>query len=158
MKVGAVKWLSNAGTKVLVFTYFMSTMVTTETIKREKFAEIQRAASKLKKQLRQKPTKHEKKVFSILKVLYPRTVFQKSFLKGGVIYIVDFFIPFPYGIVLELDGNHHFKGEQKRKDIIRDKYMRLRGFIVVRIRNSEIPFVNFKTLIENAKQRRHEKT
>lgn len=125
-------------------------------IKKEKLAQRQRAASKCKKQLRKKATKWEKRVFAKLKLDFPKTIFQKSFLSENSFFIVDFYIPFPYGVVLEVDGNHHYKGDQLIKDNLRDKYFRDRGFIVLRVRNSEVDHVCFKTLIETAKKRKNE--
>lgn len=127
-------------------------MVTTNTIKRERFAEKQRLASKYKKELRKKATPQEKKVHAILKVHFPSVQFQKSFLTGPSIIIVDFFIP-RRGVVIEIDGNHHYNGEQAFKDRQRDAYLRKRGFKVIRVKNREIDTIDFKTLVETAKRK-----
>lgn len=132
-------------------------MLTTHTIKREKLAERQKAAAKYKKELRKKATKFEKKAFSKLQLLYPTTIFQKEFLRGGRFYIVDFYIPAPNGIIIEIDGSHHFKGEQRRYDKMRDEYLRSQGFIVIRISNNSVDYIDFQTLIESAKKKRNEK-
>lgn len=132
-------------------------MVTTHTIKREKLAERQKAAAKYKKELRKKATKFEKKAFSKLQLSYPTTVFQKEFLRNGRFYIVDFYIPSPHGVIIEIDGAHHYKGEQRKYDKVRDEYLRSQGFIVIRISNSSVDYIDFETLIETAKKKRHEK-
>lgn len=132
-------------------------MVTNKTIKRERIAEKQRAASKYKRQLRKNATKWEKMALSKLIMDYPTTVFQKSFLTGGCIYIVDFYIPFPHGVVIEVDGGHHYKGHQLIKDKRRDRHLRSMGLIVLRVKNNVVGNICFKTLIETAKKRRYEK-
>lgn len=126
-------------------------MITTGTIKKEKLAARQRLASQYKKELRKKATPSEKKVYSILRVLYPSVQFQKAFISGPNIIIVDFYIPFPLGIVIELDGSHHYKGIQLAKDKSRDKWLKEKGLKVIRIKNKEIKNIDWKSLVETIK-------
>lgn len=126
-------------------------MVTTTTIKKERLAYRQHVAAKYKKELRKRATPQERQVYSILKVLYPKVVFQKSFLTGDRIIIVDFYIP-EKGIVVEVDGSHHYKGEQLKQDKKRDSYLKSRGIKVFRVKNKEINNIDWKVLIETLKQ------
>jgi very-short-patch-repair endonuclease len=152
MKVGMLERLSKLHHKVLVYTHFIDYMVTTKTIKKEKFAAKQSSAAKYQKKLRKKPTIWEKKVFSILKVHFPQTIFQKTFFTKTGFYIVDFLIPVPYNVIIEIDGSHHYKGDMIRKDKVRDEYLEGLGYIVLRIKNKEVDCIDFKTLIETAKK------
>lgn len=98
-------------------------MVTTNTIKRERLAAKQKAAAKYKKKLIKNPTKWEKKVFAIIKVHFPNVIFQKTIFTKSGFYIVDFLIPLPYNVILEIDGNQHYIGEIFNKDKVRDNYL-----------------------------------
>ncbi len=52
-------------------------------------------------------------------------------------FIVDF-VCFEKKLVIEADGGQHFEGEQKEKDLDRDRWLREQGFEVLRFSNSEI--------------------
>ena len=52
-------------------------------------------------------------------------------------YIVDFYCP-NAKIVIELDGSHHYKDNQKEYDQERDHYLNTEGFKVLRYSNLEI--------------------
>ena len=134
---------------------FHAHMVTTKTIKREKFAAKQSSAAKYKKKLRKNPTIWEKKVFAILKVHFPSTIFQKTFYTKTGFYIVDFLIPVPFNVILEIDGRHHYKGDTIKKDRVRDEYLESIGYVVVRVKNNEVGSIDFKTLVETAKNHRN---
>lgn len=131
-------------------------MVTTNTIKREKFAAKQSSAAKYRKKLRKNPTLWEKKAFAALKVHFPQTIFQKTFFTKTGFYIVDFLVPIPYNVIIEIDGKHHYKGEALKKDRIRTEYLESIGYVLVRVKNSEVGSIDFKTLIETAKKRNNE--
>ena len=135
-----------------------SNMVTTRTIQQERLASRQRAAAKYKKELRKNATKWEKRAFSKLKLTYPSTIFQKEFIRDGKMYIVDFYIPSPYGVIIEIDGAHHYKKDQRAKDKERDNYLKSQGFIVIRVSNDSVDYLDFQTLVETAKKRRNDKT
>lgn len=156
MKVGLVERLSMQHPKGVSIYPFHAYMVTTKTIKREKLAAKQSSAAKYRKKLRKNPTIWEKKVFAILKIHFPNTVFQKTFFTKTGFYIVDFLVPMPYNVILEIDGSHHYKGEALKKDNVRTEYLESLGYIVVRVKNKEVGGVDFKTLIETAKKRSYE--
>ena len=52
-------------------------------------------------------------------------------------YIVDF-VSFEIRLVLEIDGGHHARDPQKRKDIERDRWLRDEGFTVLRFWDTEV--------------------
>ena len=56
-------------------------------------------------------------------------------------YIVDFYCP-KAKVVIELDGSQHFEPKAISADILRTKYLKSLGLLVVRIPNNEI-FENF---------------
>ncbi len=89
-----------------------------------------------------------KKKLSILGI---RFMFQKAFISGNGYYIVDFYLPKPYKICIEIDGGYHNSPEQKRKDYYKDKYLKERGFSVVRIKNEDVENFDIMTMIINTK-------
>ncbi len=52
-------------------------------------------------------------------------------------YIVDFYIA-EKSIVIELDGSQHGREENRKKDKIRDSFLRERGITVLRYSNTEL--------------------
>jgi very-short-patch-repair endonuclease len=72
-----------------------------------------------------------------------RCMKQKGFISKGFSCIVDFYFP-DYKCCVELDGEHHYFGEQQKRDWIRDQYLTVRrNFSVLRIRNKDITPENF---------------
>lgn len=69
-----------------------------------------------KEQLRARATRHEIMLRSMLESLEIRHMFQKGFLAKGVMFIADFYLPRPRGIVIEVDGSSHNSQEQQVKD------------------------------------------
>lgn len=65
-------------------------------------------------------------------------IFQKGFISGNGFYIVDFYIPKPFKIVIEIDGEYHNTTSQIEYDKRKDEYLKNRGFRVVRIKNNEV--------------------
>lgn len=64
---------------------------------------------------------------------------QKGFYEGSRACVVDFYIPRPHKICIEIDGNGHLHTKQKIKDFLRTEYLvKERGFRVVRLRNKEV--------------------
>jgi len=90
-----------------------------------------------KAQLRLKTTKHEWIVRELLDSMGCKYIFQKGFLDAGKIMIVDFYLPKPRKIVIEIDGSSHIGKEDMVKDAVRDAYFQERGFRVVRMTNQE---------------------
>ena len=52
-------------------------------------------------------------------------------------YIVDFYC-WEAALVLELDGGQHFHGEGKKKDAVRDSFLRKRGLRILRFDNRQV--------------------
>jgi len=89
-----------------------------------------------KKNLRNKITPSEKRIFQFLKQLKWRFTFQKGLIKGDHYYIVDFFIP-RYQLCIEIDGGYHNTAYQQAKDERRDKYiLQERKYKLLRIPNA----------------------
>lgn len=74
-------------------------------------------------------------------------IFQKGFIQGTLTCIVDFYIPSPHKICIEIDGGYHDTKTQKKKDKYRDDYLRKRGFNVVRIKNEDVKDFNIKSIL-----------
>lgn len=55
----------------------------------------------------------------------------------GAYAVVDFLIK-PWGLIIEIDGKEHLKGEKLEKDIARDAKLAKQGYITVRLLNSEV--------------------
>jgi very-short-patch-repair endonuclease len=65
-------------------------------------------------------------------------LFQKGFIKGDFHCIVDFYLPKPLKICIEIDGSVHDTDQQKKRDFRKDEYLRSRGFKVIRIKNEDV--------------------
>jgi very-short-patch-repair endonuclease len=65
-------------------------------------------------------------------------IFQKAFIKGNNYVIVDFYLPKPNKICIEIDGLYHERQEQKVRDYNKDKYLESRGFSIIRIKNEDV--------------------
>lgn len=88
--------------------------------------------------LKQNATESELKFMDRLNKHGIRYLFQKGFIKGDYYCIVDFYLPKPYGIVIEIDGEYHEDVKQIQRDKRKDQYLASRGFKVIRIKNSEV--------------------
>lgn len=64
-------------------------------------------------------------------------------------YIVDFYCH-ELRLIIEVDGLNHEEEEQKRKDTIRDNYLKKRGYIVLRYWNEKMMF-DIEEILENLK-------
>ena len=73
-------------------------------------------------------------------------IFQKGFIKGDYHCIVDFYLPKPKKICIEIDGSIHDTLEQKKKDSQKDSYLNSRGFKVIRIKNSDVLLYDLKNI------------
>ncbi len=95
-----------------------------------------RRAVKFRKELISRRTYAEKMVAHHLKNLGYRYIFQQIvFHDVGKFFIVDFYIP-ELGIVIEVDGRHHLKEENRREDKIRTFKLTKSGIkSVIRILN-----------------------
>ncbi len=61
-------------------------------------------------------------------------------------YIVDFYCP-KSKVVIEVDGSQHYSAEGKKKDCIRDDYMKGVGITVLRFSDREV-LENLETVLE----------
>ena len=88
------------------------------------------------KYLREHSTTAERMFKSLLDKLEIKYIFQKSFIKGNAYVIVDFYLPKPYKLCIEIDGGYHLT--QKSKDNRKDEYLKSRGFKILRFTNDEV--------------------
>ena len=65
-------------------------------------------------------------------------IFQKGFIAGSNFCIADFYLPKPYKIVIEVDGEYHNTAKQQIRDKNKDYYYKQRGFRVIHIDNSDV--------------------
>ena len=94
------------------------------------FKEKQKTLFKRQLDLRNNPTPAEFEFKKILDKHGIKYIFQKAFLKDYYC-IVDFYLPKPYGICIEIDGSIHDTIRQRTKDYWRDKYLASRGGVRV---------------------------
>ena len=86
-----------------------------------------------------KPTLAENAFANILHSLSIRFIKEKGFLARGRTCIVDFYIPKPYKLCVEIDGGYHNSWPQRKLDDKRTEYLVLtRGFRVIRFTNEEV--------------------
>jgi very-short-patch-repair endonuclease len=52
-------------------------------------------------------------------------------------YIVDFYCPKPK-LIIEVDGGQHYQDEGKRRDKVRDDYMKRLGMKILRVSDREV--------------------
>ena|SRR4249919_1601201 len=67
-----------------------------------------------------------------------RFFFQKGFLAGDFYCIVDFYLPKPHKLAIEIDGPYHDQPDQQKKDWARTKYLNKRKVKVIRIKNEDV--------------------
>ena len=111
------------------------------------FKDKQKTVFKRIKTLRELATPSElifKQKLDELNIYYK---FQKAFIQGDYYCIVDFYLPRPHKICIEIDGEYHSNNYQQKKDIAKDKYLNDRGLRVIRIKNSEASQANIIKLI-----------
>ena len=94
-------------------------------------------------QLRKNPTPSEIIVRDKLTELGVDFIFQKGFYKGDYHCIVDFYLPKPLKICIEIDGLIHETENQNARDIRKSAYLIARGFKVIRIKNSDVSKYDF---------------
>ena len=111
------------------------------------FKEKQRLCAKRRVDLISRATPaelHTKQLLDELKIKY---VFQKGFIVGNNFCIVDFYLPRPYRICLEIDGEYHQEPKQQIRDKSREDYLHnKRGFNILRISNTNILSMNSEQL------------
>lgn len=109
---------------------------------REPF-DLERHMRMRERQLKGCATRHELRVVHFLRVLRIAFAFQKGFSDNsntnyGKIYIVDFYLPAPLNLILEIDGQYHEKIYQQTQDVFRDRYFAELGLRVLRVTNAEV--------------------
>ena len=88
------------------------------------------------KRLRANTTPHERILWRALKELpVEGTHFRRQAPIGP--YVVDFFRP-AKRLIIELDGGHHNDDETAKRDQVRQLWLELEGYRVIRFWNSEI--------------------
>jgi len=90
------------------------------------------------RQLAIRATLHEKTLYRKLVSWGFSPQFQKGFIAGGVCYIADLYLPKPYKLVIEVDGDSHLTREGIERDAKRDAYFQRRGFRVLHITNTQV--------------------
>ena len=96
-------------------------------------ATIRRATAK---KLRANTTPHERMLWRALKELpIEGSHFRRQAPIGQ--YIVDFFCP-AKRLIVELDGGHHNKDKEAKRDRIRQQWLEQEGYRVIRFWNSEL--------------------
>lgn len=114
------------------------------------FKSKQKVSAQRVKQLRNNCTPEEALVRKYLLGKGIKHVFQKGFIKGNCFCIVDFYLPKPYKLCIEIDGPYHRTPEQRKKDSYKDYYlMKTRGFRVLRIVNGDVHNGSYTKKIEN---------
>ena len=86
-----------------------------------------------------------------LDLLGIRYLFQKGFISGNGYYFVDFYLPKPYKVCVEIDGGYHNTIEQKYKDSKKDRYLiEERNFKVLRIKNEDVEKFDIESYLKNS--------
>ena len=91
------------------------------------------------KELKERATDAEKIVYNYLMKKRVKFIFQKGFISGPNYVIVDFYLPKPKKICIEIDGGYHTTLKQMNRDFNKDNYLEnYRGFKVYRFTNEQI--------------------
>ena len=111
-------------------------------VNNEKNIEIRNTAKLYAKELKQRATKAERIVLSIVKKLNKKMVFQHPifiYVSGNIktFYIADF-CDIRKKIILEVDGGYHKTEEQIIKDKLRTIDLKRLGYKVYRITNEDV--------------------
>lgn len=114
------------------------------------FKEKQKTLFERQKKLRDNPTPAEVIFMQRLLDYNIDFIFQKCFIAKDYYCIVDFYLPKPFKVVFEIDGDYHDSTEQKKKDYARDIYLRdVRGFSVIRIKNEDVNVFPLESFLFN---------
>ncbi len=92
--------------------------------------------------LRRRATPSEKHLINILEESEIEYIFQKGFIKGNYYCIVDFYIPRPYKLCIEVDGGYHLTDEQQKRDERKDKYLISRRLKILRLKNEQVDMLS----------------
>jgi len=111
------------------------------------FKDKQRTLFSRKKTLLERETPSEKRFRERLKEAKVHFIPQKAFIAGDFYCIVDFYLPKPHRICIEIDGGYHDTVEQRAADARKDAYLKGRGFKVVRINNCNVESTRINELL-----------
>jgi very-short-patch-repair endonuclease len=90
-----------------------------------------------RKELRNDPTTAERVLWKRIRNEQLGVKFRRQY--NIDYYIVDFYCH-PLKLIIELDGWVHGEEEQKRKDEIREQYLKEKGYIILRYKNEQIKY------------------
>ena len=110
------------------------------------FTDKQKTLFERVKSLRENATKAELYFKSLLDQTTIKYIFQKAFIQGDAYVIVDFYLPKPYKLCIEIDGEYHDSESQKQKDQWKDRYLKSRKLKIIRLKNHEVYDLNLETL------------
>lgn len=97
--------------------------------------------------LKANPTKSEVIFARKLEDLGIKYMFQKGFVKGDFSCIVDFYLPKPHKMCIEIDGGYHTTEKQKYRDAFKDRYLKCsRKFKVLRLANEVAEDISLEEL------------
>lgn len=103
------------------------------------FQEKQSLCATRRLELIEKATPSELRFMAILDKIGVDYCFQKGFIQGENFCIVDFYIPKPHKLCIEIDGGYHKAKKQVSRDFNRTFYLeQQRKFRVVRFTNEEV--------------------
>ena len=102
------------------------------------FAQKQKLNFERTKNLKEKLTPAETIFAQKLEAIGVRYISQKGFIAGDYFCIVDFYLPRPIKVCVEIDGGYHNTENQRNRDARKDAYLRGRGFRVIRLTNREV--------------------
>jgi very-short-patch-repair endonuclease len=112
------------------------------------FKDKQKTLFKRVKDLRRKATASELIFMRRLDLLGIKFIFQKAFIEGDYYCIVDFYLPKPFKICIEIDGKYHDCIKQSKRDHRKDNYLEsYRGFKVVRVKNEQVSSFDINSII-----------
>lgn len=101
---------------------------------------------RLQNEHRLEPTLSELHVMGLLKELGERYIFEKGVFTDRTFFLVDFYLPKPRKLCLEIDGGYH--KAQLYYDTMRDNFLRKeRKMKVLRITNEVAETLNAKELL-----------
>ena len=102
------------------------------------FREKQKTLFSRIKQLKENATEAELIFKGKLDALGIYYIFQKGFIEGDNYCIVDFYLPRPHRLCIEIDGGYHEEKSQKIRDMSRNRYLTWhRKFHVLHLTNEE---------------------
>lgn len=101
------------------------------------FKQKQQTLFKRLEERRNNRTSSELYIQSLLSKLPYKFIPEKGFIKGDYYCFVDFYLPKPLKVCLEIDGGYHNTTKQQARDKRKTKYLESRGFRVIRLTNEQ---------------------